>query len=74
MAYRPTDRELEALAQLKHNQDVIGLLKLRLDAYQQVLIEHPDETQMRMFQGRAQEVRDILKLIDTASDALQRKA
>lgn len=65
---RPSKRLMEGLGRLRHNMD-FGFLRQHLEAeqahYAALLVELPDDAAFRQIQGRAQEVRDLLKLINT---------
>lgn len=65
---------LESLARIGHSDKVLmDWVEARLNEYQEKLMHQTDDVQLRILQGRAQELAEIRNLIKTAPE-LCRKA
>lgn len=69
----PSERYLEACARVGFNEkDFLDMLKARLEKYRSDAVKHRDEVPLRWAQGRAQEVEDIIDLIEHAPEHLRK--
>lgn len=70
---KPTSQDLEACARLQaHERGFTEFLKRRLQQRQTDMMKHEDTVKMRQAQGRAQELADLLELIEGAGDLLRK--
>lgn len=72
-----TVRHLESLYRVKVDPtmaDFRDVLKMMFESTKDDMVVLPEEKQYRVAQGRAQQLRDILSLIEMADSLLERKS
>jgi len=70
---KPDRQALEVMARLGYDAKAfVEFLKARLVEYDENLRNQPDEVQLRILQGRAQEVSGILDLINKAPELIRK--
>lgn len=67
MAVQPTRQQIEACARLKFNEaEFVNMLKQRIDEYHSNMVTQREELQLRWAQGRLQETKALLDLIENS--------
>ena len=70
---RPGDKELTALLRLRGDMDFRNWCKASLETYRDDTMMQRDETSLRVAQGKAQVLAELLDLIEQAPDLLTKR-
>ena len=65
-----TRQQKESCARLYHDKDFLDVLKQRLEEHRSNAVMQRDDVPMRWAQGRAQELQELLKLIENSAKGI----
>jgi hypothetical protein len=69
---RPDGRVLVRLAALRDDKELIGWLSANLEAYRHGAVMQRDDTELRITQGKAQVLTELLELVETSPELLDK--
>lgn len=69
---KPNERVLGRLAALKHDKELTDWLQANLEAYRDAAVKQRDVTELRIIQGRALVLSEMLELVQNSAETIDK--